>query len=403
MHLRLMQMMQVDHEASKLEAAGLAPISGRAPCVNGRAAGYPCNNLDLMSFISHYDMGSKVGQGNDIWGWTDPDTGREYAIVGQFDGTAFVDVTDPERPVFKGRLPTSTVSSDWRDMKVYQNHAFIVAEARQHGVQVFDLTLLRDPNVRGVTFNTTAFLRDTGRCHNIVINEETGFAYCVGSNDVCSGGLYMIDIKDPKNPKPAGCFANDGYVHDAQCLIYRGPDAKYRGKEICFCYNEDTLTIVDVSNKAKVDIISRVGYIGAQYTHQGWLTEDQAYMLMDDELDEQYGANRGYTLTYIWDVHTLEDPHQFANYSSPTTSIDHNLYIKGNFAYLSNYASGLRVVDITNIANGNLKEHAFFDVRPEDDRVQFWGTWSNYPYFGSGNIIVNSIERGLFVVRPTQT
>ena len=43
-----------------------------------------------------------------------------------------------------GKLDTFTVPSLWRDIKVYQNHAFIGAEASGHGMQVIDLTTLRE-------------------------------------------------------------------------------------------------------------------------------------------------------------------------------------------------------------------------------------------------------------------
>ncbi len=211
----------------------------------------------------------------------------------------------------------------------------------------------------------------------------------------------MIDISDPANPKRAGCFRKDGYVHDAQCVIYRGPDVKYTDREICFCYNEDTLTIVDVTDKEDPAILSRVGYPTAEYTHQGWLIDDQSYLLLDDELDEQRrGSLKGRTTTYIWNVASLENPVMEGNHTSPTTSIDHNLYIRGDYAYMTNYASGLRIVDVSEIKEGVTTEWGFFDVRPEDDKVIFQGSWSSYPYFKSGNVIVNSIERGLFVVKP---
>merc|ERR1719210_3253425 len=85
-----------------------------------------------------------------------------------------------------------------------------------------------------------------GQSHNLVINEETGRAFVVGARSLCSGGLVIIDISDPV-PRFEGCFSADGYTHDAQCVIYKGPDAAYQGKEICFAYNEDTITIVEVS------------------------------------------------------------------------------------------------------------------------------------------------------------
>ncbi|KAG7126732.1 Inositol-1 like protein [Verticillium longisporum] len=118
-----------------------------------------------------------------------------------------------------------------------------------------------------------------GSTHNIVINEEKQYAVAVGAQprtSTCRSGLIFIDLKDPAKPTTLGCAAGDGYVHDAQCLVYRGPDTKYQGRDICYGYNEDTLTIYDVTDKTTTKIISRTSYEGASYTHQGWVTNTQA-------------------------------------------------------------------------------------------------------------------------------
>ncbi len=377
----------------------------QTPCTGGNAGGYPCNAIDLMSVVSLSDMG--CNEANDIWGWTDTQTGKEYAIFGCLDRTTFIDVSNPSNPIFLGHLPTHSGSSIWRDMKTYANHAFIVSEASNHGMQVFDLTQLRNVSNPPATFSETAFLGNLGNglsisnSHNIVINEESGFAYTVGNGGLCSGGLAAIDISNPANPVFAGCFEQDGYTHDAQCVIYNGPDTQYAGKEICFNSNENTLTIVDVNDKTDMTQISRTGYTGQRYTHQGWLTEDHQYFLMNDELDE---SNNGHnTRTYIWDVRNLDNPIFMGYYEANVAAIDHNLYIKGNKAYMANYRSGLRVLDISDIANGNLSEIGYFDIYPSSNSSQFNGAWSNYPYFPSGNIIVSGIEQGLFVLRLADT
>ena len=105
-----------------------------APCENGLAGVYPCNGYDLVANISIATLGAN--RANDIWGWTDSSTGKEYAIIGLDNGTAFVDISDAQTPVFLGRLPTATVNSVWRDIKVFDNYAFIVSEAANHGMQV---------------------------------------------------------------------------------------------------------------------------------------------------------------------------------------------------------------------------------------------------------------------------
>ena len=47
---------------------------------------------------------------NDIWGWTDPDSGDEYAIVCLNCGTSFVRLTpNPEEPTVLAYLPSEYV------------------------------------------------------------------------------------------------------------------------------------------------------------------------------------------------------------------------------------------------------------------------------------------------------
>jgi len=84
----------------------------------------------------------------------------------------------------------------------------------------------------------------------------------------------------------------------------------------------------------------------------------------------------------------------------PTTSADHNLYVKGAYAYEANYRSGLSVLDLCCIPSGELHQVASFDIYPEDDDPRYSGAWSVYPYFESGVVVVSGIEAGLFVLRP---
>jgi len=378
-------------------------------CVSGMADEYPCQKVDLLSFLSHETLTGDAGDGNDIWGWTDS-KGREIAIMGTYDRTVIVDVSNPIDPSVLGFLMTHTVGSSWRDIKVYKNHAYIVSEARGHGMQVFDLTETENvPRISvfggnytldvAVQFSETAYYNQFGNCHNIAINEDTGFAYAVGTGTCGGGGLHIVDIREPASPTYAGCFGADGYVHDTQCVVYDGPDTRYHDREICFCFNEDSLTIVDVTNKGSPSMITKKNYVGVSYTHQGWLLPGKQFLLLDDELDElNYAALGGHTRTLVWDVSDLRNPVFKNAFSSEETVIDHNLYTLGDRAYLSNYCGGLRIYD-TSKAETALSEVAYFDVSPQCSSTTFLGTWSNYPYFASGNIIVSSIENGLYVVK----
>ncbi|KAH7174999.1 uncharacterized protein B0J16DRAFT_364942 [Fusarium flagelliforme] len=393
-------------------------VASSTACVDGKAGGYSCNNVDMKGFLRHQDMGSRTRVGNDVWGWTHS-SGREFALVGQSDGTAFAEVHKDGSLTYVGRLPTQTVASSWRDIKVIGNYAYIGSEAADHGLQIFDLTKLikadpKNPPTYSVSRDLTAHFTGFGSSHNIVANEATNLIAAVGTEYSlkCRAGLWMIDVSNPSRPQDAGCVSNDGYVHDAQCIIYRGPQKGYQGKEICFNYNEDALTIVDISRRTMPRQLSRTTYNGATYTHQGWITEDHKYLLLDDELDEQEKTGPAadqHTTTYIVDIQDLQYPVFRGVYKSPQRSIDHNQYIVGGVSYQANYGSGLRMVNVSSInqddTGAGFKEIGFFDVHPEDDEVggeaEFYGAWSVYPYFQSGNIVVSSIERGLFSLRYT--
>jgi len=357
------------------------------------AGPYPCENINLLSFVENGDLGG--GSMNDIWGWVDPLDSAEYVILGRTNGTAFLDITDPVNPIYLGDLPTASLNSTWRDIKVYNNYAFIVSEAGQHGMQIFDLTNLRDITSPPLLFEEDAHYSGWGNAHNIVINESTGRAYGVGTNTF-EGGLHIVDISDPLNPTLIGDFSEDGYTHDAQVVNYAGPDTNFQGKEIAFACNENTVTIADVTDASNTTLISSTGYPGASYTHQGWLTEDHRYFLSNDELDEQNsGIN---TTTFIWDMLDLSAPEIIGTFVSSTSAIDHNLYTHNGYVYQSNYRAGLRILDTENIADAILEEVAYFDVYPSSNSAQFDGTWSNYPYFPSGVIAVSHIQEGLFLL-----
>jgi len=376
-------------------------------CTSGTAAGFRCAGVDLVSVTTLADMGAPPGtQLNDVWGWTDPANGREYVLVGRTDGVTFLRLSNPNRPTVVGHLPSAEGASLWRDIKVYRNHAFIVADGIPgHGMQVFDLRRLRNAGDME-TFAEDARYDNVGSVHNIAINEATGFAYATGGGGIgisCGGGLHMIDVSAPTSPRFAGCFAEPatgrkgtGYTHDVQCVLYTGPDTDYTGREICLGSNETALSIADVTDKGAPVSVSTATYPTVAYVHQGWLTEDQRYFLMNDELDELQGlAPRSRML--VWDVADLDDPILVAEHLGPVEATDHNVYVRGQVAFQSNYHFGLRIVDVSMPTQP--RELGFFDTYPDDDAIGFGGSWSNYPFFDSRLIAVTSSDEGLFLLK----
>jgi choice-of-anchor B domain-containing protein len=381
--------------------------------------------MDLYDFANHADLGGPEGRGSSSWGWAKG--GREFGIVGQFSGAAFVEITKKGKIVYLGRLPAQDpIGSRWREIRVLKDWVIIGSEAIDHNVQIFDLNkLLKVDPKKPVVFDTKKDLvglfsdgLPIGRTHNIVIDWDNEYAIAVGAqprNQTCAAGLQYIDLADPTKPSAPGCASQDGYVHDAQCVKYNGPDRKFRGRNICIGYNEDTVTIYDSTKKNGLpasEVISKLSYTGASYTHQGWWTESNwhQFILFNDELDEQNKAGpaaSGRPVTHIADLSDLRNPKYTGNFfATDLKGIDHNLYIVDELAYQSNYGNGVWVHDVRSIkkdpTGAKVKTEGFFDIYPEDDAtggtVAFVGTWSHF-LFPSGYVMVNTIERGVFVVK----
>ncbi|PPJ52396.1 hypothetical protein CBER1_09788 [Cercospora berteroae] len=416
------------------------PELGFTKCENGFAAAIPgdvnntfsCHNTDLYHFLPHSALGS-VGRGSSMWGWTSED-GREIVAIGQYDGTAFAEITSEGKISYLGRLPQyDAMGSNWREIRIVGDYAVIGSEAIKHGVQIFDMKKTLDLDPANPKNFTQADLSShwnglpVGRTHNIVVNEELNYAIAcgsVGGNETirvrgdlpCRGGLIFLDMSDPNNVTSPGCAAGDGYVHDAQCVVYRGPDTRYYGKDVCYGFN-DHLTIYDVTNKVgnTTTIISRTDYPGAEYIHQGVVNNItwQEYLFLDDEFDERDAdtgpMTQGLPTTHIFDIRDLENPFYTGNFNGRKRSIDHNQYIVDNYLYQSNYGNGLNVWDVSSVtkdpSGGSICEAGWFDIYPEDDEfegggsVAFLGSWHSWPYFKSGFIFVHTIERGSFVVK----
>jgi choice-of-anchor B domain-containing protein len=376
-------------------------FSNAQVCTGGFAGIFPCNNIDLKSQMTFSQIGGTNGvtEGSGCWGWTDPLNGKEYAIMGCSTHTAFVDITNPNAPVYKGKVMAHNNSTSiWREISVINNHALIVSETSNHGMQIFDLTRLRNVTTPQI-FTADARYTGFGNCHTVSSNPASGYTYCDGTNLV-NGGPQFLNMQNPIAPVLVGSYDNEGYTHDAQIVIYDGPDPDYQGHEIFMGANDSKVSIIDVTNKTNPSTISNFTYINNSYAHQGTFTADKKYWILSDELDELNFGFNGRSI--IIDVTDLDNPVLKGEYFGTTPAIDHNGYVVGNDFFLASYTAGLRILNTANINTTNtMNEIAYFDTYPSSNAAQFNGVWNTYPYFASGSIIMSDINRGLFIVKKS--
>lgn len=368
---------------------GESPLAASAGARNA-------SNLTLLSQVPTSQFGG--GDGSDCWGYVSP-SGREYALVGAASGLGVIEITDPTNPQVIAFIDSA--NSFWHDVKVIGEYAYHVNESG-NGIQVIDLSNIDNGVVTKVQDKQQGGHTTT---HNIVAHVETGYLYLTGAN-VANGGLVAVDTNaDPADPTFAGSW-NNRYVHDAQVVIWQ--HGAYAGREIAFCFNgEFGVEVIDVTDKGNMTRIGGSSYPALRYCHQGWLSPDQQYLYVNDELDE--GNSVSVTTTRVFRVHdpaysgpagdepSPANPVFVGTFSTGVAAVDHNLYTLGNLIFQANYRSGLRVFDASQDPE-NPTQVAFFDTYLPDDDARFNGAWSVYPYFPSGNIIVSDIEQGLLVL-----
>jgi choice-of-anchor B domain-containing protein len=386
---------------------------GATPCSNGNAGGLACERMDLLAHLAFRDISSSPGAANDVWGFVDLNSNREYVIAGYNVGIAVIDVTDPESPREVGFIDGQNAT--WRDIKVYQYFdaasdrwravAYVTTDGATDGLFVIDLSGLPH-SIRRVNYSSDFF-----SAHNVyaaAVDFSTGIPLSgtspslviAGSN--ISGGQYRsYSLGNPVAPNFVGGAASSAdYMHDAASIVItdnrKDTQCVNSGAfcEVLFDFNENTLDVWDITVASNPQRLSRTPYTNSGYTHSGWPTEDGRFVFLHDELDEQrFNLN---TMVRVFSLASLATPIQVGSWSGSTKAIDHNGFVRGNRYYLSNYSRGLTVLDISNPTVP--VEIGRMDTYPFSDSSSFVGAWGTYPYLHSRVVAVSDIDSGLYLV-----
>jgi choice-of-anchor B domain-containing protein len=384
-----------------------------APCTGNVSSGFPCQSVSLLSHLAFDALKPVSTKANDIWGFTDLNTGREYAFIGVENGVAIIDISDPTAPEQVG-APTGT-STTWRDIEVYQvfdasaqrwrAYAYITADAVQDVLMLLDLSGL--PNaIERVDFQSdhrsahTDYMINSDFTYGISQTGETPVLAIAGSNLV-GGNHRLYSLANPRAPALLSVSAS-GYAHDLSSFPIK--DARKntqcvnaQSRPVCQIltdFNENTVDVWDVTDPTSRQLLASQPYANARFVHTGWWTDDGRYLYVNDELDERdLGLN---TTLRIFDMADLRAPTLVGSWVGPTRAIDHNTYVKGNRLYFANYSEGLTILDITNPVTP--VRVGYFDTWPANSETAFVGAWGVYPFFGSGTIAISDINSGLYLV-----
>ena len=323
---------------------------------------YPSSSLN-MDLVGVIDYDETI---NDIWGYAN--NNNEYALVGTNEGFSVVDITTPENPneifFIEG---TETI---WRDIKTWQNYAYIVCDNCPDGLLIVDLN---DLSGNTYNFNTDFF----NKAHNLFI-DENGYLYAFGGNP--SGAMILNLNNDPMNPTLEGVF-NDYYLHDG---MVRG-DTLWGG-----AIYEGMFIVVDVNDKSNPSLMSSHP-TSSSFTHNCWISADGNTLFTTDEVSGAYiGA---YNVSNIYDIEQID---LIQDWTGLGDVVPHNTHVAGNYLITSYYTSGVTIIDASEPSN--LIEVAYFDTSPQYEGDGFYGCWGAYPYLPSGLILATDRQNGLHIL-----
>ncbi len=327
-----------------------------------------------MTLLGSYEW--PTTEGSDIWGWVDPVTEDEYALVGLNDGFSCVNVTDPSNPIEEFYI--SDLNSTWRDIKTWGNYAYVTTEA-DAGLLIVDLTDMTGNtywHVSQFTNPTTSAAVSFTAAHNLYI-DENGICYIFGASSNSGGspsdGAVFLDVaSNATSPVYLGEW-NDEYIHDG---MVRG-DTMYAG-----CIYTGDLYIVDVSDKSNPFVLG-THQTPSSFTHNAWVSDDGNYVFTTDEKPDAYIGSYN-----ISDMSNIEEVDRIQS-NPESNSIPHNTHVDGDFLVTSWYRDGTTIHDISN--PNSLVQVAYYDsyVGSGDG---FDGCWGTYPFLPSGNIISSEIN-----------
>ncbi len=327
-------------------------------------------NVSLRANLPFNNVLSNIG------GYVDS-SGNEYALVGTFTGLSIVDVTNPTNPVVKFNIPGT--NSDWREVKTWQNYAYVTTEGCCNGLQILNLGYLPDSV-------PTKFYKGDGAINNQIntihaLHIEDGYCYLFGSN-LFNGAALILDLANPWNPTytghSPGTYVHDGYVRNDTlygCHIYDG-----------------YFSVMDVTNKANPALVTTQN-TPSLFTHNSWLNDAGNVLFTTDEVSDSYLA--AYDIS---DVNNITELGKI-QLTPGSGSIIHNTHTLDDFEIVSWYKDGIAIVDVSR--PDNMIVVGSYDTYPQGAGNGFNGCWGVYPFLPSGNLVCSDIDNGLFVLTPT--
>jgi choice-of-anchor B domain-containing protein len=306
--------------------------------------------------------------------------GHEYAVIGGAAHILFFDVTEPTQPELIGKYPRPSATL-WREFKSYKNRIYAVSDQTSEGLTIFDMT--NAPDTIAVTYSSNEFFTNA---HTIALDTASGRVYLNGTS---VAELVVLDVsQNPDQPTLLSAkFLAGGYIHDS----YVRGDTVYASSGFSGYY------IYDFTDPQNPDTLAAISTGG--YNHNSWVNVEGTHAYYTEEIP----AGRPVQIVDLQNLANNElsiagaflDSFLFPGAGQP---IPHNVFIKDNLLFNSQYEDGVVVYDISDPVNPVLAGR--YDTHPQNQKYNgYFGCWGNYPWLPSGTIIASDMQNGLQLLK----
>jgi choice-of-anchor B domain-containing protein len=323
-------------------------------------------NLQLLAHVPNDTLVTLAG----CWHHVDSE-GREYALVGTRLGLDIWEVSQPTQPVRLHQISSPT--SNWREVKTWNNHAYVGSEAAGSGITIIDLNHLPDSIRYKVWTGNDSLENKIQRSHTVLAQD--GLLFIFGST-APNDGAIICSLDDPWNPDFLGQYQGN-YFHDG---FLRG-DILW-GSEIY----AGQFSVIDIADPAQPQLLATQP-TPALFNHNTGLSDNSGVLFTTDEVG---GAPLGAFDVSDLDNITLLDVYRPSQ--RPQSTIHNVRVVQGDFLVCPSYGGQLTIVDAAE--PDNLIETAWY----------LCGTslvWDADPYLPSGIVFATAKAEGLFIFQPT--
>lgn len=323
------------------------------------------------------------------WGWTQPVTNKEYAILGSQTGTYWVDITNPSAPVTCTYAVGTSSNATWRELKTYQNYCYVITDdAGAQGLQIFDMSGL--PASVSKVYESKALF---SRGHACWIDGSRLYVSGVTYSNNTTSAMNIYDLSAPTNPVLVRSLVQDDptitYVHDMfvrNDTIYAS--AGYQGLHV---YKRN-------SNSSLTKLGSLTTYPGSGYNHSSALTPNGQTLVFTDEVPASLPVK-------VASVNNPSNISVSATINQFSLTTPHNPFMISNqYVIMSSYMDGVQLYDISNPSTPFVA--GYFDTYPQAGANTgnygtnaYNGNWGAYPFYPSKTVFALDMKNGAFYLK----